>query len=579
MPCAGGAWGGSLASIAHLLGQAVRWHRQASSYLLDAQAQLDALADDQFAGANTDLEQRRLAARMHELAQSGLIGWAGQRLDASIVDRPLGGHVQVDQPLFLKIGEARPVADAGFWVPAPFIGAGHLVIDTDTRDPGVAGWLRGILLRTLALLPDGMLRVLLVDGASLGTVFASFRPLVDAQAWTTPAVDISGFRAVLEEAEAQISAVQAGEATNPPVLVMAVAALPSGTGRTDWARLAAVAHAGPHARVHMLVAGYPPPHGYGDAPPVFDYTTPLSAAGEGWYRMSQPPGPHLLADDGSGLPCPIRLDKGPSEDLIVQVARKCAASATAASRTDFAALMPAQIWQESSAHGLRSVVGRDGRTPYELVLDDATPHMQIAGRSGSGKTNLLLILLYGLASRYSPDELGLYLLDFKEGVSFVEFTPTRTDPSWIPQAKTVGIESDREYGLAVLRALGREMNRRAGLLKDAGVTKLADLRAAQPDAPIPRLLAVIDEFQVLFAGNDTIARDAGAVLEDLARKGRSYGIHLILASQTIAGIEALYTKKDSIFGQFPLRIALPGGSSILDALNNAADALPVGTAV
>ena len=45
----------------------------------------------------------------------------------------------------------------------------------------------------------------------------------------------------------------------------------------------------------------------------------------------------------------------------------------------------------------------------------------------------------------------------------------------------------------------------------------------------------------------------------IARKGRSYGIHLILASQTISGIEALFTKTESIFGQFPLRVALAGG--------------------
>src|SRR5262249_9092741 len=74
-------------------------------------------------------------------------------------------------------------------------------------------------------------------------------------------------------------------------------------------------------------------------------------------------------------------------------------------------------------------------------------------------------------------------------------------------------------------------------------------------------------------------REAVATLEELARKGRSYGIHLILASQTIAGIEALYTKRDSIFGQFPLRVALPGGSGVLDVGNPAADGLSVGTPI
>ena len=70
-----------------------------------------------------------------------------------------------------------------------------------------------------------------------------------------------------------------------------------------------------------------------------------------------------------------------------------------------------------------------------------------------------------------------------------------------------------------------------------------------------------------------------ALLESLARKGRSYGIHLILASQTVLGVEALYAKRDSIFGQFPVRIALPGGGDVLEPTNDSAAGLPLGTAV
>ena len=208
-----------------------------------------------------------------------------------------------------------------------------------------------------------------------------------------------------------------------------------------------------------------------------------------------------------------------------------------------------------------------------------TPHWLVGGRTGSGKTVFLLDVLYGLASRYSPDELVLYLLDFKEGVSFAEFTPTPIDGSWIPHARTVGIESDREYGLAVLRELSREMSRRAVELKRAGVTRIVDLRAGRPDLAMPRIVVVIDEFHVLFTGNDRVATQAAAALEELARKGRSYGIHLILASQTISGVEALFTKGESIFGQFPLRVALAGGGGVLDPLNTAADNLPIGTAI
>src|SRR5205823_4027419 len=161
-------------------------------------------------------------------------------------------------------------------------------------------------------------------------------------------------------------------------------------------------------------------------------------------------------------------------------------------------------------------------------------------------------------------------------VSFTEFPPTERDPSWIPAARAVGVESDREYGLAVLRELDAEMGRRSEAYKDAGVTRFADLRQARP---MPRVVGVIDECQVLLQGTDRLAREAVALLESLARKGRSYGIHLILASQTIRGVESLYAKRDSIFGQFPVRVALPGGGDVLDPLNQAGNVLGLGQAV
>ena len=236
-----------------------------------------------------------------------------------------------------------------------------------------------------------------------------------------------------------------------------------------------------------------------------------------------------------------------------------------------------------AAEGLGTPVGHTDDTPLTLHFNDLTPHWMVGGRSGAGKTAFLINVLYGLGARYSPDELALYLLDFKEGVSFAEFVPTQRDRTWLPHARAVGVESDREYGLAVLRELDAEMTRRSLAYKRAGVTRFADLRAVSAaegrGKPMPRVLCVIDEFQVLLAGNDQMAGEAVALLESLARKGRSYGIHLILASQTVLGVEALYAKRDSIFGQFPVRIALPGGGDVLEPTNDSAAGLPLGTAV
>jgi hypothetical protein len=244
----------------------------------------------------------------------------------------------------------------------------------------------------------------------------------------------------------------------------------------------------------------------------------------------------------------------------------------------FGDLVPFELadrWRDSTTNGVRAPVGfRDGR-PVELDLCDSSPHALIGGPSGSGKTNFLLTMIGSMAARYSPDELELYLLDFKEGVSFAQFTPGRRDPSWLPHARLVGvnINTDREFGLALLRFLSVEMRRRAEAAKAHEVTKLEELRAADPDGRWPRVVAVIDEFQYLFAERDQVTSEATTLLEDVARRGRSQGIHLVLSSQDVSGIEAFWGRP-AIFEQFVLRIALPRARRVLADLNDVALTLP-----
>ncbi len=238
-------------------------------------------------------------------------------------------------------------------------------------------------------------------------------------------------------------------------------------------------------------------------------------------------------------------------------------------------LIERPFWQQRSAAGLVATIGRRDGNPVDVVLGDSSPHGLVGGPSGSGKTNFLYMLLGGLAARYSPDELELYLLDFKEGVSFAQFTPGRRDPTWLPHARLVGVNvnADREFGVALLAFLADTMRQRADAAKQHEVTKLEELRAEDPDGRWPRIVAVIDEFQYLFAERDPVAATSARLLEDVARRGRSQGIHLVLASQDVSSIESFWGKP-AIFEQFSLRIALPKARRVLVEGNEEAVTLP-----
>ncbi|MFG2055892.1 FtsK/SpoIIIE domain-containing protein [Micromonospora sp. NPDC048930] len=502
------------------------------------------------------------------------------RLGATLAAPAPGSARPATTPVPVRVGEATTF-DGGFPVLVPLAGGTHLAVDADARDPRVGELLRAVVTQLLAAAPAGTVRVAGIDPAAFGAAFLPLRPLLDAGVLGPAATTATEVAALLDEAERHARAAQHAAREDQDLLLLVAASAPA---PRELARLAALTHAGPAAAVCVVLAGYPAA-GPGEAPPPLGATTQLRL-GERYALVGDPPG-GPYSGDGGGLAAPVVLDGDPSHATVTALARQLAAATRRAEAVTFADLLPPRRWAESSGPGLRTVLGRAlragtpgggaaGGEPVTVAFDDATPHWLVVGRTGAGKTVFLLDVLYGLAARYAPSELQLLLLDFKEGVSFTEFVPTERDPSWLPHARAVGIESDREYGVAVLRELRDELTRRAGLLKRLAVTKLADLPAEHRP---PRFVTVVDEFHVLFAGNDALARQAVDLLEELARKGRSYGLHLVLASQSTTGVEALYGRAEAIFGQFPLRVALPGGAAVLDPLNDAAGALTVGTAV
>ena len=175
-------------------------------------------------------------------------------------------------------------------------------------------------------------------------------------------------------------------------------------------------------------------------------------------------------------------------------------------------------------------------------------HVLISGKTGSGKSTLLHVLVTNLALRYSPDEVELYLVDFKKGVEFKAYARSE-----LPHARVIAIESEREFGQSVLQRLDAELRTRGDLFRRRGVQDLKGYRAAEPEAVMPRVLLIIDEFQELFVEDDRIAQESALLLDRLVRQGRAFGIHVLLGSQTLGGA---YTLARSTIGQMAVRIAL-----------------------
>ena len=105
----------------------------------------------------------------------------------------------------------------------------------------------------------------------------------------------------------------------------------------------------------------------------------------------------------------------------------------------------------------------------------------IAGKTGSGKSTLFHVIITNLALWCSPEQVEFYLVDFKKGVEFKCYASRR-----LPHARVVAIESDREFGLSVLRARGRgtaPARRFVPQARRAGPRRLQTRRRHRADAP------------------------------------------------------------------------------------------------
>ena len=141
---------------------------------------------------------------------------------------------------------------------------------------------------------------------------------------------------------------------------------------------------------------------------------------------------------------------------------------------DLAGCNATRCWEASTASGIHIPLGPgSGRKLQFLTLGEGTSNNALVfGLSGSGKSNLMHVIIATAARLYSPEELELYLVDFKEGVEFKRYAD-----GGIPHIRVVAIESEREFGISVLRALDRIHSDRSDTFKNAGVEDIRKYRA------------------------------------------------------------------------------------------------------
>lgn len=189
---------------------------------------------------------------------------------------------------------------------------------------------------------------------------------------------------------------------------------------------------------------------------------------------------------------------------------------------------------------LRALVGSKGIEPLYLDLKNEGPHALVGGTTGAGKSEFLQSWVMGMAAAYSPDRVSFLFVDYKGGAAFA-------DCLHLPH--TVGLVTDLSPHLVrrALTSLRAELHHRERLLNRKKAKDLLELqREADPDAP-PYLIIIVDEFAALAT---EVPEFVDGVV-DVAARGRSLGLHLILATQRPAGVI-----KESLRANTNLRVAL-----------------------
>ena len=188
------------------------------------------------------------------------------------------------------------------------------------------------------------------------------------------------------------------------------------------------------------------------------------------------------------------------------------------------------------------------RQIHELELgSELNAHAMVIGGTGAGKTNTLHVLITSLAVHYHPDDVEIWLLDFK----FTEMKIYK-GACWIPHIRLIGMDTEDSFAAGILGKLESELTRRkkliTGDIHDYEAERRESLRKGeQPKEKLSHVVLILDEYQRLIqAVNGT---DERVIVENLLRESRALGMYFVFSSQTSTGL-----LKDNEMGQISGRM-------------------------
>ncbi|MET1016871.1 MAG: FtsK/SpoIIIE domain-containing protein [Leifsonia flava] len=210
-------------------------------------------------------------------------------------------------------------------------------------------------------------------------------------------------------------------------------------------------------------------------------------------------------------------------------------------------MLPFVAPEHPTGPGLAGVIGVGPTGPLVLDLVADGPHAVVGGTTGSGKSELLVTWIAAMAAGRTAAQFTFLLVDFKGGA-------TGTILGALPHCAGVVTDLDAPLARRVLESLLAEMRRREAVLADA---KVAGIDGLAPDRALPRLVIVVDELAALLGAEPGMH----ALFSDIAARGRSLGLHLILCTQRPAGVV-----RESVLANCALRISL----RVIDGADSAA---------